>query len=484
MGIHNFHKWLTGKYPQSKINKQDLTGQCENMFIDLNFLLHYCSYGINIGDEHTLFHRITNNITFLINMFKPKNSVTLVTDGSPPLAKLITQRKRRILMSRKDEMECIDQLKLTVGTQFMESLSKKLHNYIENTKKKYNINITTIFHQPNEAEINIIHKINNKEPNEKNIIISNDADFIVLSCATFNNKNIYVVNINPGKKIIVYSIGKILELFINEYKGNNLDFVFMMLLMGNDYLPKVYYISFDILLKSFNKGKSLINIIDNLCVFNNKNLINYFINLISYIPKQMLYRYKLGNYNHHKIKYYLEGLNWCITNYSTGTCLKYDYMYTHGSIDPFDILYFLEFNTKININYPHPPFPSIDKDIYPILILPKKAISLINPKYHNLIKNEPKIQFLYEEEECDICKELHIDIGNIHKNIKNIQLNVQLEAESKDMEIDEEYLADLILPYKKKLGNLGSRFEKHKLSHKPINLIDIYNAIDIIKTSV
>jgi 5'-3' exonuclease len=102
MGIQNFHKWLISKYPESQIDIQHIKNKCHHLYIDMNFLLHYCSYGININDEKTLFYRITNNITFLINTIIPTKSITLVTDGSPPLAKLITQRKRRKLMARKD----------------------------------------------------------------------------------------------------------------------------------------------------------------------------------------------------------------------------------------------------------------------------------------------------------------------------------------------------------------------------------------------
>jgi hypothetical protein len=475
MGIQNFHKWLISKYPESQIEIQNIKNKCHHLYIDMNFLLHYCSYGININDEKTLFYRITNNITFLINTIMPTNSVTLVTDGSPPLAKLITQRKRRRLMARKDGLECMNQLKLTVGTEFMESLGTKLHDYITKTKKKYNIEIKTIFQQPNEAEINILKKINTRDINEENVIVSNDADIIVLSSSS-NNRNIFIVNINTGKKITIYSINKLMKLFTTEYNVSNLDFVFSMLLMGNDYLPKVHYVNFDSLLNAFTKNKNVIDYQNNICKFNNENIIEYFQNIVLNISNRMNCRYKLINFNYDKIKYYLEGIIWCITNYTTNSCKKYDYMYAFGSIEPLDILYFFEMNSKININYPLPSFDPIDKNIYPILILPKKAIDLINPKYHNLIKNEKELQILYEEEECLLCNKFYIEISTINKKIKEIELYAELEEN-----YDIEAINDQIIPYKKKLSNLGSQIEKHKSTHKSIELNDIYKIIDIIK---
>ena len=54
MGIQNFHKWLTSKYPQSQIDISTIKNKHEHLYIDMNFLLHYCSYGISIDDEKTL----------------------------------------------------------------------------------------------------------------------------------------------------------------------------------------------------------------------------------------------------------------------------------------------------------------------------------------------------------------------------------------------------------------------------------------------
>ena len=476
MGIQNFHKWLIAKYPESQIDIINIKNKCNHLYIDMNFLLHYCSYGINIEDDTTLFYRLTTNITFLINKIMPTISLTLVTDGSPPLAKLITQRKRRILMARKDGLECINHLKLTVGTEFMESLGTKLHDYIKNTKNKYNIEIKTIFQQSNEAEINILKKINTRDINDKNVIVSNDADTIVLSSASIN-KNIYSVNINPVKNIVVYSINKLMELFTKEYNVSNLDFVFSMLLMGNDYLPKIHYVNFDSILNSFTKNKNLIDYQNNICTFNNENMIEYFQKIVCGTSHNMNCRYKLIKYNYDKIKYYLEGIIWCITNYITNSCKKFDYMYTFGAIEPLDILYFFEMNNKIIIQYPTPIFEPIDKTIYPILILPKKAINLINQKYHDLIKNNKELQFLYEEEECNNCSHFYNEISGIHKKIKELQLFAELE-ENYDIEL----LNDQIMPYKKKLSKLCSQTEKHKLIHKPIELSDIYNAINIIQS--
>lgn len=510
MGITNFHKWIVQKYPSAKVSL-DKVMFTNNLFIDLNFLLHYCSYGID--NEIVLLQRIMNNITYLIDTFVPITSVVLVTDGSPPLAKLLTQRKRRILMSRKTEIssEGLNHLILTVGTKFMESLGEKLSDYINRSINKYKISIKTIFDKPNEAESNILKIINSADAKETNIIVSNDADVIVMSCAS-QNTNIHIANIQPGKKLSIFSTTKICDLFKKQNGGSGLDFVFLMLLMGNDYLPKLHFVKFDLLLKTYSKNKSKSTLIEQVFVdndndnvdvnhadvnhaddkttkevsyrFNMENLLDYFRSCVSCVPNGLNRKYKLSDYDPDKIKYYLEGLLWCLTNYATSTCKKYDYMYTHGPIQPLDILYFLEFNKTMVLKYPSPEYNPINKEIYPILILPKKAISLINPKYHNLIKNDKRLSFLYEEELCPTCNQLHSELSELHLKIRDLQREAELETGGTDNGVDIEYISDLVLPYKKKIGRIGSKFEKHKHTHKQIELNDIYNVVEIITNSV
>lgn len=479
MGIQHFHKWLIHKYPNCQIDLEE-TMFSNNLFIDLNFLLHYCLYGTN--NEQMLLQRIMNNIVFLIDSFNPTGSVILVTDGTPPLAKLITQRKRRILISRKDatDIDKLNQLTLTVGTTFMESLGAKLHDFILKIKKKYKINVKTIFKQSNEAEINIIKQINEHDPSEKSIIVSNDADVIILSCAS-DNKNIFVANVQPGKKIVVFSIKNLLESFQKDYGGSEYDFVTMMLLMGNDYLPKLHFVTFDSLLKSYKRDPIIVKK-DNIFTFNNNYFREYIQNIVANTSRGMNSKYKLADYDPVKIKYYLEGLIWCLTNYATSSCLKYDYMYTDGTIQPLDLLYFFEFNENIQINYPLPHYGPVDKSIYPILILPKKAIKLLNNKFQTIIESDDRLNFLYEEELCETCINLHNEISQLHKKLKDIQALISLNDEDNynvDLAVgmnDNEFI------YKKKIGRVGSRYEKHKQVHKPIHLRDIYNAIDILKS--
>lgn len=479
MGIVNFHKWLLQKYTNLIIKNKEY----DNIYIDINFLLHYSSYGVT--DETMLMKRLCANILLIITTYKPKRSVILVTDGTPPMAKLLLQRKRRIVMTRKtDEPSSISKdginsinskdnqdsvfssLIFTVGTVFMDSLDRLLNTFITVNEKKYNIKIKTIFDSPNEAEMNILKRINKTDIQYTNLIVSNDADVIVMSCASHNN-NIYVANIYSGKNIVVYSIQQLLDNLQQEYKISKIDFALLMLLMGNDYLPKLYFSTFDILLKHYKND--LLIYADNIFSFNTDNLKNYFSNIVINLHKSNIGRYSFLKYDHNKVKYYLEGLIWCITNYSTGHTDKFDYMYQFTPIHPLDILFFLETNTNINILYPLPFSEPIDSHLYAVLILPKKYKYLLIDQYKSICDSE-QLSFLYEEELCSVCIKIHHDLSLCYEQKKFIQYD---NSDSEDIIIKQSFI-------NKEIDTLCKQLEKHKIIHKPITMKIINSAINII----
>jgi 5'-3' exonuclease len=482
MGIKKFIDYIIFSYPSSVVDIEDVKN-VDNMYIDLNFVLHYSMYGC--ANESMLLSRLYNNIDYLMDTIRPTKALILATDGSPSLAKILLQRKRRLDMARRyinnddSDVENVDndfRLSFTVGTNFMDTLKQTLKKYLENVKKKYKVDVITIFNEPNEAEMKIIKQIiKSSNLNESHAIISNDCDVIVIA-ASSNIKKIYIINICPKKTIRCFSVDKLMDLHNKKTNCNNTDFAFVMLLVGNDYIPKLNFISFESLWSSYSK--TIINnnkrLITNELTINPDSFTIFLRNLITYIPFNQNNKITLEQYDPKIIKHYLEGLVWCLTNYTTGTCDKYDYMYNYRSLQPLEILYFYEFNKQkeeSKIYYPQPLFEPINKHIYSILILPKKAKFLINEKYHNIMDNE--LSYLYEEEMCKDCENLHLQLRTLNSELKELRLNTDTN--------DPELLNDLELPIKKKISKISTKMSKHKKNHKNLSVDDIYNAINIIK---
>jgi len=101
-----------------------------------------------------------------------------------------------------------------------------------------------------------------------------------------------------------------------------------------------------------------------------------------------------ANYNEKMVKNYLEGMLWCLEMYSTGICPKYDYVYEYKtSPTPSDINYYLTMKGH-NINISKSDALPIDIKYYTLLVMPKKARSLVPTDYQQYIDNE--LKYLYK----------------------------------------------------------------------------------------
>ena len=105
----------------------------DHLYFDLNNLL----YGTisNTSDEATMFQRLFSYLDLVYSFSKPE-TVFLGVDGPGPLAKILTQRARRMDRAKNEGDDsssrlpnAIDTLQFTPGTTFMERLTQYLHYY-------------------------------------------------------------------------------------------------------------------------------------------------------------------------------------------------------------------------------------------------------------------------------------------------------------------------------------------------------------------
>lgn len=470
MGIHNFHKWIKKNFSDccDQINQKVST---EHLYIDINFCLHNVAY--NTTNPSTLMKKVCTFIENMLNIIEPQKSITFAMDGPAPYAKLILQRIRRQNMARNIDNEIktneINPLCFTPGTKFMLEFNTKLKDFLSNLKEKFKVNIIELFNGPDEAELKIIRQllINNiKYPLDKHIILSNDADVCVMSTTLCCYEKISIA-IKSKKNIDLFNIKKFVEILnvphIKNY-NKNYDLAFILLFMGNDYLPKLLYISFDNIIKSYK-----LTLIKNRYGLTNNDFsvnINFLKDLmmsltLNFKNQGWIKSFNMLEYNDSQYKNYLQGILWCLDCYRTGYCNKYDYMYQYKeSPHTLGIFNYLVFNDKIEIPVLNPnPIPDY---IYALLVLPKKAKNLIDKKYHTFM--DKGLKFLYEEEECQICSELHGKLSDLHKTIKYV------------MTINENFDS-----LKRESINLSKKLAKHRVIHKNINLKDINFVINLLK---
>jgi hypothetical protein len=467
MGIKDYHKWMKEQYSEAfKTKWQDTY---DHIYIDLNCLLHYNSYGMKSIDE--LFIRLFATLDKLFQNITPTKTITLAADGVAPLAKTLLQRDRRLSTCRASINTNTSSLMFSPGTIFMNNLEEKLTPYMNQINCMFNVTTNYQIKCPGEAELKLKYQmeLNLKKYDCTNthIIFTNDADVIAMF-GSFNMEyfsNIFILcNI---KEQIVLSIGKLFDLHTDNVGMSILygyDFMAISILLGNDYLPKIFYVS---LQKLWNVYTNIVKSDTNglICRNNNELYINNeFLNLllIGVIKQTSTNIIKpVGNIDINLYTNYLDGLSWCLDMYSKGKCIDYKYMYNYTDDPPphpYGIILSIKANKTLitqNINNP------IDYKIYPVIIMPYTAYALLDEQYQCIPEKIPE---LYEEEKCKQCIKLY-DIKT------KLNQKARQKLSTGDKQTDD---------FKKELYNARSNLTLHKKLHSCIAYDDLDKIISIV----
>ena len=480
MGIKNFHTWLHKKFPNSFIPIKN-NNIYEYIYIDLNFMLHNSIYGCKT--ENDFIHRLFASLDIIFSNFIATKEIFLAIDGPSSFAKIILQRKRRLINISKLNTNVINSLCLTPGIGIMTNFEKRILQYVNKLQTKYKFIqpkiVTSFSTEPDEGEIKICNRVilNGKgNLNHRHLIIGNDSDLVVLSMGM---KPVYNINILIKAKECneLISFKNLLHLHckyldrdapINELCNSSLreDFIILSVMMGNDYLPKVAYINYEKLWKIYQEFilKSSKTIINDENSFNVNEAINFMLLIYNSLSPGFK-KVSIASYNDERSNSYLEGLLWCLNMYKTGKCPKYDYMYSYNSPHPYELLFHLSNKTqKIQLNK-YENFKPISSKIYPLIIMPKKASYLLTKQQQKLMNGE--LKYLYEKEECRECeKQLAI--------LNKIRCDLQTENDQDDANNINEKIDETI---RNKFKNLEKQYKNHKNAHSVFGINDIHKII-------
>lgn len=464
MGVTNFQPYIKKVYKKACQKKFDVT--YDNLYIDLNHVLHHVCYLSK--DKDDLLARFRDYLKGIIVMIKPKKRVILAADGAAPLAKMILQRKRRLdsikaLEGDLDPKKNLN-LNLTPGTEFMMKLERALAGFVKYVKEKFSVEVSTLITDADEGEIKIKHqlqKIQKKNPTETHAVYSGDSDVILILFTCEDLSKIYQM---INKDMIIH-FGTMYDEHVAKFgstENAKNDFVFINLMMGNDYLPKVSFLKLESVWDAYkivgrNRPKGMVSRIDT-----NVAIDPIFIHDLLYIAckgvaRHMLQRFKLTDLTDGSYTNYVQGLYWCFGMYTTGNCSNYRYIYEHIT-SPHVVgamLSLMRYNT-----YQITSTSSIDVDLYGILLIPEKAKSLLS-KEQNLIaeKLAKKHPIIYEEGRCDKCK-------NYSKLLSKLNKEYKLYDSDSDERFD----------VSKRIGKLQKQFATHKDTHEKLT-IDTIDAI-------
>ncbi|PNX99751.1 5'-3' exoribonuclease 3-like protein [Trifolium pratense] len=229
MGVPSFYRWLINKYPKAVTNTNTSTVEYDNLYLDMNSIIHPCFHP-NDDDNNinkispTTFDQVFTNmfdyIDHLVTIVKPRKLLYMAIDGVAPQGKMYNQRTRRFRTAKDDEMreaeeerlrkkfemegkqvlpkqecEVSDSNIITPGTEFMHQLSKALKSYISlrissNSLWKDIMVILSDANVPGEGEHKIISFIRKQrslpdyDPNTVHCLYGSDADLIMLGLSS------------------------------------------------------------------------------------------------------------------------------------------------------------------------------------------------------------------------------------------------------------------------------------------------------------
>jgi 5'-3' exonuclease len=463
MGIQGFHKWIESIIKLKKANKHKFN----NIYIDMNFMLHMACY--NSYNQNSLIKKVQSFILELLENIIPINKIIFASDGRAPLAKLLLQRERRLAMIRKQDKiteKTVTPLMLTPGTIFMKHLDEKMKDFYEELENMYNIKTERYFDSDNEAEIKILKHINENsklDNTHTHLLFSNDADVIIMCASNMNYKNINI-GLRKNKDNHIINIGELVQtIFEKDTENINLDFTFISLLLGNDYIPKLSFITIEKIIDCYKKVVKNKTLINSDCTINLDLLQDFVFVLNKNLSKNFRNKFNMKDYDDELYKNYYTGLLWSLKLYRNTEISDYFYHYDQSPHPAGLFLFLIKNRRELNNIMINCEYYNITNDMYAILALPKKAIVLIDQKYHECINN--KLEFLYDEEMCETCIRMTEKLNKDFIKLKALE----------DFG-EEEQFNKFKLNYSKEL----KEFSNHKKIHKSITIEDIKNAINIL----
>jgi 5'-3' exonuclease len=501
MGIKYFFSWLKKNFASHiktlKIVeniKDDHKIDIDNLLIDMNGIFHYCcqkvyKYGSfkeippllvkkktsSLQKQKELFEMIGKYITKIVTFVNPNKRIYLAIDGPAPLAKINQQRQRRFRSAMENDDGCFDSNCITPGTKFMDQLGKYIDWYIRKNMFEKDKKLEIIFSSekcPGEGEHKLVKYVrDNGVKHESFMIHGMDADLFMLSLSTHFPK-FHILRENPYRYENEYyyiDVSSIRENIVNalicdqsmvDDKIHINDFILMIFLTGNDFLPHLPTIEIleggvDNLFETYrsvfkNYGplttnistlntNSLKHFIGTLGLFEKKFLEEKRAKSIPFPDKLLIKHTKLENdgnfsldFENYKKEYYLtkmklkteeeikkvcieyiEGMQWVLTYYVNGVP-NWNWYYKN-SYGPFlsDIAIYMEHYNKPSYmgkkSKPYTPFMQL------LCVLPEKSKNLLPESLQNIMYHKNTENFFPKN-----MDHIEIDLDGKHNSYEGV----------------------------------------------------------------
>ena len=287
MGVPKFFLWIKNKEYRGVLIKY-LPRNVSSFSLDLNSILHTIaqqvySYGSGFDEQRSKlvaqtdpllleaeYHQVlASKLTELIRQVNPQDVLVLAVDGVAPQAKIAQQRQRRYRASfEAKDIPTFDSTCISPGTEFMMRLDIFLQKYLISMANVLPPKVIYSSHnKPSEGEHEIFslikkgeiptehvreyeggsegnvgseaERVGTTEPknNAAHVIYGMDADLIMLSLIS-DTANIFLMREDIFNIVNIDNLRSSLKAEMKTETAIS-DFVLMMFLIGNDFLPHI-----------------------------------------------------------------------------------------------------------------------------------------------------------------------------------------------------------------------------------------------------
>ena len=302
MGINGFMKNMYQYNPEKKKKVYD------SVYVDCNYLLHYFIY--NCKNDEDLYKKTYNYFKYLFNTIETTEQINLIFDGKHPhhLQHINPKKQTQVQRAKyKKESDDYDKQIIAPDTKIVSTFKTYLIQSINSLNKIYKYNFKTVVNDDSiddEADFKILDAI--YESNFKNVcIISRDSDMILIAYSLVYKKKINIDILSNLKPIQFINVNEL-------NKGYNLDYILIILLLGNDYLPQLSNVDYDTIINNYEKYIYH----ENHRIFVNDK-VNYYnlINYLTYIILNKKIKLNLKKIDNVRFEKYYNNMLWCLKKY-------------------------------------------------------------------------------------------------------------------------------------------------------------------------
>ena len=253
-------------------------GTFDHVLIDVNQFVHTSTR--RATSEEDAVRRLMSALDGVLRVARPTQSLVLALDGAAPIAKIVTQRRRREAAASKassasaSDAPRVSPLLITPGTAFMDLVSEAVEYYAESrlARRESLANVTayvSCVRHGGEGELKLVEWLGRRGVSGTAAVVSGDADVVLQSLAALPLASCggdgallepFVLRPLERPRYGVVSSWQLARGLARRFPSAALrktrdDVLVLLLLQGNDYVPRLRRASFKRCLECYERTK-------------------------------------------------------------------------------------------------------------------------------------------------------------------------------------------------------------------------------------